>query len=147
MNVHTAPSLSRSRTPLPPRTILVVDDDEAVRSGLRCLLVTEGYKVVSAINGFQAVGAYRLEPCDLALIDMNMPLRNGWGAISNLRSLNPALPIIIITARPDQRTLAREAGVELMEKPLDPASLLQRIKQLLSAPLEEPTVSHRSSAA
>jgi DNA-binding response OmpR family regulator len=123
-------------TPIPPessrsRTVLVVDDDEAVRSGLRCLLVTEGYEVITAINGFQAVAAFRRRPCDLALIDMNMPLQNGWGAIASLRSLSAALPIIIITARPDQRTVAREAGVELMEKPLDPPLLLRRIGEML----------------
>lgn len=115
----------------PSKSILVVDDDEAVRSGLRCLLATEGYEVVVAINGFQAVAAYRRQPCDLALIDMNMPLQNGWGAIASLRALAPKLPIIIITARPDQRTVAREAEVELMEKPLDPPVLLRRIGELL----------------
>jgi CheY-like chemotaxis protein len=45
------------------------------------------------------------------LIDMNMPLRNGWGAIASLRTLAPALPIIIITARPDQGTVARDAAL------------------------------------
>lgn len=116
----------------PPKTILVVDDDEAVRSGLRCLLVTEGYRVITAINGFQAVAAFSREPCDLALVDMNMPLRNGWGAIASLRSITSTLPIVIITARPDQRTLAREVGVELMEKPLNPPLLLQRIREMLT---------------
>jgi DNA-binding response OmpR family regulator len=112
-------------------TILVVDDDDAVRSGLRSVLLTEGYAVITAINGFQAAAAFRIQPCALALIDMNMPLLNGWGAISSLRSLSPSLPIVIITARPDQRTVAREAGVALMEKPLDLPLLLQTIGELL----------------
>ena len=126
----------------------MVDDDEAVRSGLRCLLVTEGYEVIVAVNGFQAVAAYRRHPCDLALIDMNMPLQNGWGAIASLRALAPKLPIIIITARPDQRTVAREAEVELMEKPLDPPVLLRRIGELLlPAPSQVPAASGHPEVA
>ena len=114
------------------KRILVVDDDEAVRTGLRCVLVMEGYDVTGARNGLEAVAAFREERCNLALIDMNMPLQNGWGTIANLRLLAPTLPIVIITARPDQRTLAREAAVELMEKPLNLQVLLARIKELVS---------------
>ena len=119
---------------LPRKTILVVDDDEAVRKGLRGVLVSEGYKVVAARHGREAVQLFRVHPCDLALLDMNMPLRNGWGTIADLRALKSQLPAIIITARPDQRNVAREAGVELMEKPLDLPLLLQRIGALLSEP-------------
>ena len=113
------------------KRILVVDDDEAVRRGLRGVLIMEGFAVVTATNGFQAATAFRAEPCDLALIDMNMPLRNGWGTIASLRSLAPALPIVIITARPDQGTLAREAAVELMVKPLNLPALLARMRELI----------------
>ena len=116
---------------LPRKTILVVDDDDAVRRGLRCVLISEGYEVVSAINGIQALAAFRRHPCDLALIDMNMPLLPGWGTIAELRALDGRLPVIIITARPDQRNLADAAGVELMEKPLDLQLLLTRIGALL----------------
>ena len=122
-------------TPAPSARLLVVDDDEAVRTGLRCVLVSEKYQVACARNGLEASQAFREHPCDLALIDMNMPLQNGWGTIASLRFLNPALPVILITARPDQRALAREAGIMLMEKPLNLKVLLQRIRELLSPPL------------
>ena len=119
----------------PPRKrILIVDDDEAVRTGLRCVLVTEKYEVACASNGREATQVFRERACDLALIDMNMPLQNGWGAIGDLRALAPTLPVILITARPDQRTLASEAGVELMEKPLDLPLLLRRIAALTGKP-------------
>lgn len=124
-------STSDSPAASPKKRILVVDDDEAVRRGLRGVLVMEGFQVVTAINGFQASAAFREEPCDLALIDMNMPLQNGWGTIASLRSLAPTLPIVIITARLDQRTLAREASVELMEKPLNLPALLARMRELM----------------
>lgn len=118
----------------PQKTILVVDDDEAVRQGLRGVLASEGYRVVTARHGHEAVQVFRVYPCHLALLDMNMPLRNGWGTIADLRALDPQLPAIIITARPDQRNIAREAGIELMEKPLDLPLLLHRIAVLLNKP-------------
>ena len=110
--------------------ILVVDDDEAVRTGLRCVLVSEGYEVRTACNGLEAVQDLAKLPADLVLVDMNMPVQNGWSTIARLRSLQPDLPIIIITARPDQLRAARAAGLELMEKPLDLPILMERISVL-----------------
>jgi two-component system, OmpR family, response regulator len=121
----------------PRKTILVVDDDDAVRRGLRWILVTEGYQVVDARHGREAIQIFQLHPCDLALLDMNMPLLNGWGTIAVLRSLNSRLPAIIITARPDQRNVAREAGVELLEKPVNLPLLLKRVRALLSKPQDD----------
>jgi DNA-binding response OmpR family regulator len=124
------PDSSATTEPSRCKRILVVDDDDAVRSGLGAALVTEGYEVANAVNGIQALATLRRQPCDLALIDVNMPLLNGWGTIGELRRLKHGLPVIIITARPDQRTLAREADIELMEKPLDLPTLLRRIGEL-----------------
>jgi len=141
-------------TPTPPasqilperKRILVVDDDDAVRNGLADVLVMEGYEVVAASNGIQALAVLRRQPCDLALLDMNMPLLNGWGTIGELRRLNRWLPIVIITARPDQRTLATEAGVELMEKPLDLPLLLGRIRDSISLSRKSAGAEHGTSA-
>jgi DNA-binding response OmpR family regulator len=116
------------------KTILVVDDDAAVRKALRGVLVSEGYDVIGACHGREAIQLFRVHPCDLALLDINMPLRNGWGTIADLRTLQSRLPAILITARPDQRNIAREAGLELMEKPLDLPLLLKRIGALLNRP-------------
>ena len=96
--------------------------------------MTEGYEVVTACNGIQALAALRRQPCDLALLDMSMPLLNGWATIGELRRLNRWLPIVIITALPGHGKLAREAGVEHMEKPLDLPLLLHRIGALLNPP-------------
>jgi DNA-binding response OmpR family regulator len=113
--------------------ILVVDDDDEVRRGLRCVLQMEGYETLTAPNGRQAVAMFRELRCDLVLLDMNMPLQNGWGTIAELRGLRADVPVIFITARPDQRTLARETGVGLMEKPLDLPLLLRHIHDLLAS--------------
>ena len=115
---------------MPRKTILVVDDDDAVRRGLHCVLGSEGYSVVVASHGQEAVKLYREQACHLALIDMNMPLLPGWGTIAALRELNGHLPVIIITARPDQRKIAAAAGLEIMKKPLDLRLLFKRIAAL-----------------
>jgi DNA-binding response OmpR family regulator len=128
------PTWTLERGGAPGRTILVVDDDDAIRRGLRRVLVKKGYQVVDARDGREAIQVFQERPCDLVLLDMNMPLRNGWGTIAQLRALESQLPAIIITARPDQRNIAREAGVELMEKPVDVPLLLDRISALLNNP-------------
>jgi DNA-binding response OmpR family regulator len=111
--------------------ILVVDDDEAVRTGLRSVLDSEGYDVCMAANGLEAEQELRNTGADLVLVDMNMPVRNGWGTIARLRGIKPHVPIMIITARPDQRRAAHAAGLELMEKPLEIPILIERIAALL----------------
>jgi DNA-binding response OmpR family regulator len=141
------PALPVTSEPSRRKRILVVDDDDAVRLGLDDVLVAKGYEVVTASNGIQALAALRRQPCDLALLDMNMPLLNGWGTIGELRRLNRWLPMIIITARPDQGTLARESGVELMEKPLDLPLLLRRIGALLNPPHDTTRARPGESAA
>ncbi len=110
--------------------LLVVDDDEAVRTGLRCVLVSEGYEVRVAGNGRDAIKELEKTTVDLALVDMNMPLLNGWSTIAALRNIQPNLQIIIITARPDQHRAAQAARLDLMEKPLDLPLLVERIAVL-----------------
>lgn len=127
------PAFSAPSDPALVKRILVVDDDDAVREGLRDVLVAEGYAAVTAINGIQALAALRRQPCDLVLLDMNMPLLNGWGTIGELRRLQHQLPVMIITAQPDQAALARECEVDLMEKPLDLPRILRWIRSKLSA--------------
>ena len=132
--MHGSAGVYLAETPL-QKTILVVDDDEAVRAGLRSVLLLQNFQVLDAGNGVDAITAFDAHCCDLVLVDMNMPMQNGWGTIASLRFRRPALPVIIITARPDQRTLARETGVELMEKPLNIPALLHRIRVLLGGPV------------
>jgi DNA-binding response OmpR family regulator len=64
------------------------------------------------------------------------------GIIADLRALKSRLPAIIITARPHHRNVAREAGVELLQKPLDLPLMLNRIRALLNTP-QDGTSAHR----
>jgi CheY-like chemotaxis protein len=67
-----------------------------------------------------------------------MPVKSGWETFERLTTIHPLLPIIVITALPDQYPLAVAAGVgALMEKPLDWPLLVQAIEDLLSEPIEK----------
>ena len=128
--------------------MLVADDDESVRESLRKLLHGEGYQVVSVANGAEAVETFRLEQdqIDLLLVDLNMPLKNGWATLDRLIEVNPSLPVLIVTGQPNQHEMAEAAGVSaLVEKPIDVPALLLLIQKLLAGPVESrlPRAGHR----
>ena len=121
-----------------PKRILVVDDDLAVRQMLGRILTSEGYLVGEACNGAEALEIAAKEEFHLMLLDLNMPIKNGWDTFTQLTTENPLLRVIIITARPNELFTALGAGVgALMEKPLDFTKLLQTISSLLA---EDPEV-------
>lgn len=120
-----------------PKRILVVDDDPGVRESLMAVLVGEGYVALPAGNGLQALEVVGTTPLDLVLLDLNMPVKNGWDTFERLSYEHPLVPVIIITARPNQLFMAAGAGVgALLEKPLDIPTLLSTITRLLAAPPE-----------
>lgn len=126
--------------PLPktvtPKRILIADDDVSVRSGLTAVLELEGFLVDEARNGIEAVTRAIERSPDLVLLDLNMPQWDGWAAFSQLDRVTPLLPIIVITARPNQYEKAVRLGVDaFMEKPLDFPILLDAIAALIK---EEP---------
>lgn len=117
--------------------ILLVDDDPGVRGSLGDVLVSEGYAVVPAHDGQQAVELAGSAAIDLVLLDLNMPRKNGWDTFEHLSARHPLIPVIIITARPNQWFTAIGAGAgALLEKPLDIPTLLRTIERLLAEPAE-----------
>ena len=119
------------------KKILVVDDDPQIRESLFKVLRAEDYEVVLAADGRDGIGKFNTERIDLALLDLNLPDNSGWDTFGTITSLNPLVPIIIITGRENQYEMARAAGVgALMEKPLDVAFLLLTISELLAEPPE-----------
>jgi len=117
------------------KTILLVDDDSAVRRMLSRLLAEEHYQVVPATNGLEAVNIAQTSPVDLVLLDLNLPMKDGWDTFERLTTENPLLPVVIITARSNQIFPSLVAGAgALMEKPLDLPNLLQTIRDLLAEP-------------
>lgn len=112
--------------------ILIADDDALVRGSLAALLENEGYLVDEAVDGFEAVNRAITRMPDLVLLDLNMPRWDGWTAFTQLERVTPLLPVIVITARPNQYKKAVELGVDaFMEKPLNIRILMQAIQRLI----------------
>ncbi len=130
------------------KRILLVDDERSIRESLDKILRAENYDVVLAENGRESIEKHGRERIDLLLLDLNMPVTNGWVTLGWLAAVNPLLPVIIITGRPNQRALAETAGADaLIEKPLDVPLLLQTIRELLDEPIESRAQRARSRAS
>ncbi|MBE0541849.1 MAG: response regulator [Verrucomicrobia bacterium] len=115
------------------KKIHIVDDDPQIRQSMAKVLRAEGYEVVLAANGQEGIEQFNAERMDLLLLDLNLPDNSGWDVFGALTSLNPFVPIIIITGRGEQRELAAGAGVgALIEKPLNVPRLLETVKELLA---------------
>jgi DNA-binding response OmpR family regulator len=115
------------------KTILLMDDDPSVREMVGRVLVGEGYLVLSAASGAEALRLAAAVHIDLALLDLNMPGQSGWDTFERLTSEDPLLAVIVITARPQQLFTAVNAGVgALLEKPLNFTKLLTTMRDLLA---------------
>jgi DNA-binding response OmpR family regulator len=119
------------------KRILLVDDECSIRESLSKILRAENHEVVLAENGQESIAKHGDLRIDLLILDLNMPVINGWVTLEWLAAVNPLLPVIIITGRPNQRALAETAGADvLMEKPLDVPLLLQTVRELMDEPME-----------
>jgi two-component system response regulator ResD len=115
-----------------------VDDDATVRDSLNDVLQSEGYLVIPAENGQQALDLANESSVDLVLLDLNMPVKNGWDTFEQLTREHPLIPIIIVTARPNQLFTAINAGVgALLEKPMDIPTLLRTMDKLLAESFDQ----------
>lgn len=121
---HTDPALA-ARGP-----ILVVDDDEAILAMLRDFLESEGMEVRTATNGEEALAALNdVEPA-LILLDMRMPVLDGWGFAERFRERRLSYPIVVMTAAESARGWAAEIGAtSYIAKPFDVNELLQMIER------------------
>ena len=118
--------------------VLLVDDDRSVLDALGTVIESEGFDVVRAADGHEAVEKFRQQPINIVLLDLNMPVKGGWDTFERLTTINPLLPIIVITARPDAYPVAMATGVTaLMQKPLDIPLLLEAMRELLAEPATE----------
>lgn len=115
------------------KTVLIADDDLSVRKSLGKVLQEVGYNVIEAADGAEAVEQFKSGQVDLLLLDIGLPIKNGWDTFGTITGQAPAFPIIIITGKENQYDTAMAAGVgALMEKPLDVGELLNTIQELLA---------------
>jgi CheY-like chemotaxis protein len=103
----------------PMATILVVDDDQAVRKSLQQFLVGEGHVVVVASDGLEALAFLNDLVVDVALVDIVMPTVDGFTLMRRMQQDNPQVRLVLMSGFDDVRDLAaRELGLHLsLEKP------------------------------
>ncbi|MDM5277912.1 response regulator transcription factor [Paenibacillus silvae] len=115
-------------------TILVADDDANIRELVCLFLRNDGFDTVEAVDGKKALELYQQTPVDLVVLDIMMPVMDGWALCKELRRLNADLPLLMLTARGE--TWEKVKGFELgsddyLTKPFDPLELTARVKALL----------------
>lgn len=122
-----------------PGYILVVDDEDAVRSVIAEALRLDGFKVREAKGGQEALEQVILDPPDLLVVDVLMPEMDGFTLCQKIRAMPEPLnrlPIILLTAL--DTTLGRQVGQEVgadfyLTKPFSPRQLRQKVRQVLAA--------------
>jgi len=111
--------------------ILVVDDDDTLRDTLAELLELEGYTVQTAADGAHALFLTMRDAPELVLLDLRMPLLDGWGFKRELQRRGLDVPIVVMTAGEDASSAADELGAdEAVGKPFQIVELLTAIERL-----------------
>jgi two-component system, OmpR family, response regulator MprA len=114
--------------------VLVVDDEPAVREAIRAGLEFEGYQVAMAADGLGALEQVAKEAPDVVVLDVMMPGMDGLTALRRLRSVDPALPVLLLTARDTvgDRVTGLDLGADdYLTKPFDLDELLARLRSLI----------------
>jgi DNA-binding NtrC family response regulator len=115
--------------------ILVIEDDEEMKSLLEDFLTEEGYEADSANNGSEAFGKLARKPFDLVITDIRMPGLTGLDILSAVKKFQPEMPVIVITAfggeEVHRRSMARGADGYL-EKPIHFHKLKTLIQEMVS---------------
>ena len=110
--------------------VLVVDDEADIRATVSAMLEIEGYAVTEAANGADALQAVERQPPDLILLDMRMPVLDGWGFAAELRHRGHRIPIVVMTAARDAARWAAEiAAVAFVAKPFGLDDLITAVER------------------
>ena len=139
--VPVAHDLSLSGAQSVARTVLVIDDDDAIRQLLRSLLEREGFVVEEAVDGQEGIERHRNQPADLVITDIIMPNKDGVNTMFELLKMTPNLKIIAISGggwqvKEIDFDIAKQLGAHTIEKPIRREVLLEAIQKILSeAPL------------
>ncbi|MEK6785965.1 MAG: sigma-54 dependent transcriptional regulator [Nitrospirota bacterium] len=115
-------------------SILVVDDEEAIRTSLRSILEDEGYEVSVAANGVEALKIYGTDPPDLMILDIWMPEMDGLETLRRVKEFVPATQIMMISGHGSIETAVKAiklGAYDYIEKPLSLENVTFRVKQAL----------------
>jgi DNA-binding response OmpR family regulator len=125
-----------SAAPQGPAKVLVVDDEPDVLLLLRIHFEEAGYRTVLAADGETALRRLDEERPDAVVLDVMMPVMDGWSVLEALRSRADAPPVVVLSARTTDADIARarELGAaDYVTKPFEPAALLAAVARALAA--------------
>ncbi|MEX1329957.1 MAG: response regulator [Desulfobacterales bacterium] len=120
--------------------VLIIDDEEPIRSMLKLMLERDGYEVDEAPDGMEAIGIYRQNPADLIITDLIMPNQDGIGMIIALKKEFPDVKIIAMSGgglnKPEGYLKgAKKLGAACtLAKPIDRDEMLRAIKDVIQSP-------------
>jgi DNA-binding response OmpR family regulator len=123
------------------RTVVVVEDEDAIRRGIVDALKISGYETIEAADGATGLREARRAGIDLVLLDLLLPKMDGLDVLTELRVTHPVLPVIILTARgsEDDRVRGLRAGADdYVVKPFSARELLARLDAVLRRTPERP---------
>src|SRR5512136_2054499 len=116
-------------------SILIIDDEPNLRRSLGLILQRAGYIITSASNAAEAIHLLQAGAYDLTFLDIKLPDQNGIQLLPQLRNLYPDMPVLILTAHATLDTTidaVRAGARDYLLKPIDPESILSRVKNLLN---------------
>ena len=114
------------------RTILIVDDEEALSQMLNDLLSAEGYKILEANNAAQALGILKSTHVDLMISDIVMPGMDGFELVEKVKELYPQVKIQLVSGYSDQIQDDVVLHKKILYKPYSQFDMIERVKDILS---------------
>ena len=117
-------------------SILVVDDEAAIRESLRMVLEFEGYRVEEAGNGLEALQKVRERPPHAILLDLRMPEMDGAETLRSLRERGYDMPVLVVSGHADVATaveMTRRGAFDFFEKPFQSDRLLISVRNAVEA--------------
>lgn len=115
--------------------ILVVDDDPDLREFLRLMITSIGFEVISAANGQEALDVLEDHDPDLILLDMKMPVMDGWEFSRALETRGAHPPVVVFTAAPDPAARAAEVHADgWLGKPFELEELEATVRKFAAHP-------------
>jgi two-component system OmpR family response regulator len=114
--------------------IMIVDDEAGVRDLLRDTLRIAGFETLEADNGMSALTELRSHKPDLIIIDINMPLMDGFELVERLRGTGDLVPVLMLTARGDQKDITRGLAIgadDYVVKPFGLEELILRVRAII----------------
>ena len=123
-------------------TVLVVDDETFMLSLAESMLVRNGYSVLTATSGQEVLHMLELWPdlkIDVAVIDVVMPVMDGFELVERMRKIRPRLPILYMSAYPEKAELRPEQtrNIPFVPKPFSSLTLVGKIRDALDTPLSQ----------